>query len=68
MLNLNLANVNYVMFSLEIELLSALPHFYLRESTLGYMGKFFNNGSMTTKFHILNEFGGHAKDAGDKLI
>ena len=24
------------------------------ELTLGYMGKFFNNGSMTTKFHILN--------------
>ena len=23
------------------------------ELTLGYMGKFFNNGSMTMKFHIL---------------
>ena len=31
------------------------------ELTLGYMGKFFNNGSMTTKFHILNVLG-HAKD------
>ena len=24
------------------------------ELTLGYMGKFFNNGPMITKFHILN--------------
>ena len=35
------------------------------ELTLGYMGTFFNNGSMTTKFHILNVqegSGGHAKD------
>ena len=35
------------------------------ELTLGYMGKFFNNGSMTTEFHILNVqegLGGHAKD------
>ena len=24
------------------------------ELTLGYMGKFFNNGSMTMKFHTLN--------------
>ena len=35
------------------------------ELTLGYMGKFFNNGSMTTKFHILNVqegLGRHAKD------
>ena len=34
------------------------------ELTLGYMGKFFNNGSMTTKCHILNVqegLGGHAK-------
>ena len=36
------------------------------ELTLGYMGKFFNNGSMTMTFHILNVqegLGGHAKDA-----
>ena len=35
------------------------------ELTLGYMGEFFNNGSMTTKCHILNAqegLGGHAKD------
>ena len=35
------------------------------ELTLGYMGKFLNNGSMTTKFNILNlqeGLGGHAKD------
>ena len=35
------------------------------ELTLGYMGKFFNNGSMATKFHILNSqegLGGHAQD------
>ena len=34
-------------------------------SIRGYMEKFFNNGSMTTKFHILNVhewLGGHAKD------
>ena len=31
---------------------------------LGYMEKFFNNGTMTIKFHILNihEWLGHAKD------
>ena len=35
------------------------------ELTLGYMGAFFNNGSMTTQFHILNKqegLGGHTKD------
>ena len=35
------------------------------ELTLGYMGKFFNKGVMTTKFHILNVqegLGRHAKD------
>ena len=35
------------------------------ESTLGYMEKFFNNGSMTMTFHILKvqeELGGCAKD------
>ena len=35
------------------------------ELTLGYMGKFFNNGSITMKFHILKVLGGlvgHAKD------
>ena len=35
------------------------------ESTLGYMGNFFNNGSMTMKFHILNmlyDLESHAKD------
>ena len=35
------------------------------EFTLGYMEKFFNNGSMTTKFHnlkVLEGLGGHAKD------
>ena len=35
------------------------------ELTLGYMGKFFINGSMTTTFQILNVqegLGGHAKD------
>ena len=35
------------------------------ELTLGYMGKFFNKGVMTTKFHVLNVqegLGGHAKD------
>ena len=34
------------------------------ELTLGYMGTFFNNGSMTMKFHILDVLGGlrgHAK-------
>ena len=35
------------------------------ELTLGYMGKFFNNGSMTMKFHILKvlyDSESHAKD------
>ena len=35
------------------------------ELTLGYMGKFFNNGSMTMTFHILNvlyDLESHAKD------
>ena len=35
------------------------------ELTLGYMKRFFNNGSMTMTFHILNAhegLGGHAKD------
>ena len=35
------------------------------ELTLGYMGNFFNNGSMTTKLHILNvlyDLESHAKD------
>ena len=35
------------------------------KSTLGYKGKLFNNGSMTTTFHILNVqegVEGHAKD------
>ena len=35
------------------------------ELTLGYMGNFFNNGSMTMKFHILNvlyDLESHAKD------
>ena len=35
------------------------------ELTLGYMDTFFNNGSMTMKFDILNAqegSGGHAKD------
>ena len=35
------------------------------ELTLGYMGTFFNNGSMTIIFHILKvqeELGGYAKD------
>ena len=35
------------------------------ELTLGYMGKYSKNGTMTMTFHILNEqegFGGHAKD------
>ena len=35
------------------------------ESTLGYIKKFFNNGSITIKFHILNVLrglAGHAKD------
>ena len=35
------------------------------ELTLGYMGKFFSNGSMTMKFHILNvlyDLEAHAKD------
>ena len=37
------------------------------ELTLGYMGTFFKNGSMTTKCHILNVqegLRGHAKDGG----
>ena len=76
MLNPNLANVK---FRLHITVLSGLPPFYSNrnviyihqdrvnhlELTLGYMGTFFNNGSMTTKFHILNEqegLGGHAND------
>ena len=35
------------------------------ELTLGYMGHFFNDGSMTIKFHILNviyDLESHAKD------
>ena len=35
------------------------------ELTLGYMGNFFNNGSMTMKFHILKvlyDLESHAKD------
>ena len=35
------------------------------ELTLGCMGKLFNNGSMTMKFHILNvlyDLESHAKD------
>ena len=35
------------------------------ELTLGYMGKFYNNGSMTTTFHIMNmqeRLGGHVKE------
>ena len=34
------------------------------ELTLGYTEEFFNNGSMTMTFHILNVLGlgGHAKD------
>ena len=32
------------------------------EWTLGYMGKFFNNGSMTTILKVQEGLGGHATD------
>ena len=38
---------------------------HLELTLLGYMGKFFNNGSMTMIFHVLNVHAGlgeHAKD------